>query len=61
MSNKLFSEDYLVYSLFNIFKETERDVYVDAIHMNTYGNTIMAKNIKNILKENQMIKLKSNQ
>ena len=60
-ADKLFSEGYLIYSLFNIFKETETDVYLDAIHLNTYGNTIMAKNIKNILKENQIIKLKSNQ
>ena len=45
-AEKLLSEGYLIYSIYDIFKDVKEDIYVDASHMNVLGNILMAKKLK---------------
>ena len=59
-AEKLLSEGYLIYSIYDIFKDVKEDIYVDASHMNVLLNILLAKKIKKILLENKIIKSNSN-
>lgn len=54
------NENLMVYDFLNIFDKYDETIYTDHSHMNAKGNEIMAKNLRNILISNKIIKKQTN-
>ena len=54
-NTKMNDTDFKIYPMFDIFENINRKIYTDEVHINTEGNWIMAKFIKNKLIQNNII------